>query len=84
LYRLAAEQGNADAQYNLGVLFSKGQGVVQDFKKAHMWFNLVALKGDNESVKARDGIAIRMTPQQIGEAQTMARECMERKFKGCD
>ena len=61
-----------------------GQGVVQDYKKAHIWLNLAAVKGDIESAKARDNIAKRLTPQQIGEAQTMARQCMERNFKGCD
>jgi hypothetical protein len=61
-----------------------GRGVVQDFKKAHMWFNLAAVKGQGNSVKARDITAQRMTTQQIGEAQTMARQCMERNFKGCD
>ena len=28
-YRLAAEQGTADAQYNLGVRYAKGRGVPQ-------------------------------------------------------
>jgi TPR repeat protein len=83
-YRLAAEQENADAQYNLGVLYSDEKSGILDFKKAHMWLNLAAVKGDSDSVKVRDTIAQRMTAQQIGEAQTMARQCMERKFKGCD
>ncbi len=29
-FRLAAAQGRADAQYNLGYMFDKGQGVAQD------------------------------------------------------
>lgn len=83
-YRLAAEQGHASAQVNLGLLHAQGRGVVQDFKKAHMWLNVAAVKGDSNSVKARDFVAKRMTAQQIGEAQTMARQCMERNFRGCD
>jgi uncharacterized protein len=30
LYRLAAAQGHADAQFNLGDMFENGQGVAQD------------------------------------------------------
>ena len=33
-YRLAAEQGDAYAQSNLGVTYEKGQGVPQDHKEA--------------------------------------------------
>ena len=32
-YRKAAEQGDADAQYNLGVMYAKGQGVPQDYAR---------------------------------------------------
>jgi TPR repeat protein len=83
-YLLAAEQGSASAQFNLGLMHDQGQGVVRDPKKALMWFSLAADKGSSESVKARDSVAQRMTAQQIGEAQTKARQCLERNFKGCD
>jgi len=29
-YKLAAQQGDADAQYNLGLMYSDGRGVPQD------------------------------------------------------
>jgi uncharacterized protein len=45
-YRLAAEQGNASAQYNLGVMYEKGQGVPQDYKTAVKWFRLAAEQGN--------------------------------------
>jgi len=38
VYRLAAEQGFADAQLNLGAMYGKGEGVPQDYVQAHMWF----------------------------------------------
>jgi TPR repeat protein len=41
-YRLAAEQGNADGQTNLGVMYANGQGVPQDFKEAVKWYRLAA------------------------------------------
>jgi TPR repeat protein len=35
LWRPLAEQGKANAQYNLGVMYDKGQGVTQDYVQAH-------------------------------------------------
>ena len=80
-YRLAADQGLADAQYDLGVMYTSGQGVPQSYVLAHMWLNLAAAqipasrKEDRDNaVKARDLIAAKMTPEQIAEAQKLARE----------
>lgn len=35
--RLAAAQGYAKAQYNLGVMYDNGQGVPQDYAEAVRW-----------------------------------------------
>ena len=37
-----AEQGNAGAQYNLGVMYGQGRGVTQDYKEAFKWFRMAA------------------------------------------
>ena len=37
--------GNAAAQYNLGVMYDKGQGVTQDDKIAIKWWKLAAKQG---------------------------------------
>ena len=37
LYRLAAEQGNASAQFNLGLLYDNGTGLVRDYAQAAAW-----------------------------------------------
>lgn len=80
-YRMAADQGNADAQNNLGIMYVKGEGVPQDYVEAHRWFNLAASRYPaaetekrNTSVKNRDLAAAMMTPQQIAEAQKLARD----------
>jgi uncharacterized protein len=36
-YHKAAEQGDATAQFNLGVSYAKGQGATQDFAQAAAW-----------------------------------------------
>jgi TPR repeat protein len=83
-YKLAAAQGNAKAQTNLGISYAKGEGVAQDYVTAHMWLNLAAVVGDASAVKNRDITARKMTPQQVAEAQKLARECQARKFTKCD
>jgi uncharacterized protein len=44
-----AAQGDAGAQYNLGVMYDKGQGVPQDYAEALMWYRLAAAQGDAEA-----------------------------------
>jgi len=44
-YRLASEQGHADAQCNLGNLYSTGRGVEMDYIEALYWFRLAAQQG---------------------------------------
>jgi hypothetical protein len=46
LWRPLADQGDAKAQYNLGFLYYKGQGVPQDYALAVKWFRLAADQGD--------------------------------------
>ncbi len=43
--RQAAEAGDADAQYNLGVLYVNGEGTPQDFDEAYRWYHLAAEQG---------------------------------------
>ncbi len=78
LFRPLGEQGNASAQYNLGVMYALGQGVPRDNVQAYMWFDLSAryLEGleRDRMVQIRDVIASDMTPAQIAEAQRLARE----------
>jgi TPR repeat protein len=44
-----AEQGDAVAQFNLGVMYQQGQGVSQDYKTAVKWYALAAERGDAEA-----------------------------------
>ena len=82
-YRLAAEQGNARAQFNLGVMYENGEGVAQDLIRAHMWWNIAAANGDDDAREARDDIAKEMTADQIEKAEQLARECVRKGYKGC-
>ncbi len=70
LYKLAADQLYAAAQDNLGVMYSKGAGVTQNYILAHMWHNLAAASSLEGSIRKnattnRDRVAGKMTPAQI-------------------
>ena len=73
-YEWAAVQGDDQAQYNLGRLYSKGYGVPKDYVQAYMWWTLAASNGHENATNGRDIVAQEMTPEQIAEAQKLARE----------
>ncbi len=50
-YRKAAEQGHIAAQYQLGLLYAKGDGVPQSYTRAAEWFQLSAGLGRNRDAQ---------------------------------
>lgn len=73
-YRLAAEQGNATAQLNLGVMYAEGRGVAHDHVLAHMWFNLATARGNEKAAKNMEMVANEMTGADFSKARRLARE----------
>jgi uncharacterized protein len=78
-YRKAAKQEDAVAQTALGTIYHDGTGVPQDYVQSYMWFNLAAVDAQDVAArdtasKFRDELAASMTPDQIAEAQRLARE----------
>jgi hypothetical protein len=49
LYSLAAAQGHANAQFNLGYMFENGEGVAQDYAEALRLYSLAAAQGDADA-----------------------------------
>lgn len=45
-YQKAAEQDNASAQFNLGLIYGKGQGVEQDYAQAIHWYRKAATQAN--------------------------------------
>ena len=43
----SANQGDANAQFSLGYLYSQGEEVVQDYAKALEWYRKAADQGNN-------------------------------------
>ncbi len=44
-FRRGAEQGDAEAQFNLGFMYSEGRGVPQDYAEAVRWYRRGAVQG---------------------------------------
>ena len=84
LWKLASAQGNENAQINLAFMYANGSGVKQNFVLAYMWNELAVQRDEPKSLTNRDAYAAYMTPQQIAEAQKLAKECRARNFKKCD
>ncbi len=45
-WRPLVEQGDVDAQYNLGLMYDRGYGVTQDYVQARQWYEKAAAQGD--------------------------------------
>lgn len=68
-----ASQGSSVCQYYLGLMYSGGMGVLQDFGEAHMWFNIASSRGHAKARKHLDVLTHKMTADQIANAQKKAR-----------
>ena len=77
-YRKAAEQGDADAQFNLGSMYVQGGGVPVNNIKAYIWFSLAKAQGHKGAASNLDIVKEQMTLAQIAKAQALAAEWWEK------
>lgn len=71
--RLSAESRHEDL-CQMGLVYSTGLGVAEDLVAAHKWFNLAALKGNEDAKSYRKDLADMMSSEEVSEAQKAARE----------
>ena len=74
---MAAEQGEALAQTNLGFMYAHGDGVPADLVFAYMWFSLSAAQGNETAQRNEQIIEQYLTREQFAEAQRLSREWIE-------
>ncbi len=48
-YKKAADKGDIDSQFTLGILYGEDKGVKQDYKKSFLYFEQAAKQGDVEA-----------------------------------
>ena len=59
--------------FELGMMYSIGRSVPVDYVTAHKWFNLAALRGNDDAARLRREIADQMSEGEIAAAQRAAR-----------
>jgi uncharacterized protein len=74
----AAPAMTADGLYELGLVYSAGRDVDADMVAAHKWFNLAAMRGNQEAKLRRMELAHEMSKDQIAAAQRQAREWLRK------
>ena len=77
-----ASQGSSICQYYLGVMYSSGMGVLQDFGQAHMWLNIASSRGHKKARNQLEKLTHHMTADQIADAQKRARQWVSNHSKG--
>jgi hypothetical protein len=78
-YRLSAEQGDANSQYSLGVMYDLGQGVLQDYQEASKWYRLSAEQGNANAqwslgAMYRDGLGVLQDYQEASKWYRLSAE----------
>jgi hypothetical protein len=66
-----AEQGNAEAQFKVGMMYSLGHGVSQDYARAHSWLTLAVQHGYGKAKDAQIDIENKMSSAQIMKAEKL-------------
>jgi hypothetical protein len=74
MYRAAASWAYKPAQYNLGVIYLKGEGVPVDRPRAMAWFALAAERGDADYVQARELLYADLDKDEFAQANAIWRE----------
>lgn len=72
----AAQGGQPDALFELGLMYSSGREVDVDLIEAHKWFSLAAMRGNEDAKRYRSELSGELSKADISLAQKRAREWM--------
>ncbi len=72
-----SEMGDAKSQYNLSIIFYKGQGVPQNFKLAYFWSMMSKLHGQKEGKKIVNKSLKKISESNKDEIDTEIKENLE-------
>ena len=65
------------------MMYSVGRSVPVDYVVAHKWFNLAALRGNDDALRLRQEIAAQMSEAEIADAQRAARAWLKGSDREC-
>ncbi|MEZ5462312.1 sel1 repeat family protein [Dokdonella sp.] len=74
MYEVSASWAFKPAQYNLSVMYAKGDGVPVDMPRAMAWAALAAERGEKKFVRARDAINVELSSEQVAMANAILEE----------
>jgi hypothetical protein len=68
----AAEAGDSESQYELGILYEHGTGVSDHLVQAYCWYVRAAAQGNERAARQRDALMKQLSPADIESCQTSA------------
>jgi TPR repeat protein len=71
-FEMAAQQGYARAQHNLGMMYILGRGVRKNLVEAYKWLTIAEGQGHEKSKAVRARIWKKLTPEQLEMGQLSA------------
>jgi hypothetical protein len=74
MYEVAAAWAYKPAEYNLAIMYSRGQGIPVDLPRGMAWMALAAERNEKRYVDAREAVYAEMTPEQFEQANGIWRE----------
>jgi hypothetical protein len=74
---LGEANASSDVLFQLGMMYSTGSSVPTDYVSAHKWFNLAAMRGNEDATRLRREIAEQMSENEIAAAQRAARDWLK-------
>ena len=80
---MSAEQSLDAAQYQLGVMYAFGWGVLKDPVLAHMWFNIADANGNEMTREQRDTLERDISRAEVSRATELARACRASDYQDC-
>ena len=85
LLLLSAKEQDSRALFSLGKMYKDGDGVLKNYKKAFMWFNLAVFNGYHAQAgtNARNEIEDLLDARSLIEAQDLSSQCVKQSYKDC-
>jgi Sel1 repeat len=78
MYKVAASWAYKPAEYNLGVIFAKGEGGVPvDLPQSYAWMQLAAERDDADYVSARDHVKSALSPEDLKQSDVLLADMMK-------
>ncbi|HWU76891.1 MAG TPA: sel1 repeat family protein [Rhodanobacter sp.] len=78
MYQVAASWAYKPAEFNLGVMYARGQGIPVDLPRAMAWMTLAAERNEPSYVKARELVRANLDADQLAESETILQQLTPR------